>query len=73
MLTDKIIKLANNTKNYGLNNDFTHKVSVKNKKCGDKIVVELVLKNGKINSMRYVTESYLLSGLSKSFSTRLKT
>ena len=48
MLTDKIIKLANNTKNYGLKNDFTHKVSVKNKKCGDKIIVELVLKNEKI-------------------------
>mgnify|MGYP000415418913 FL=1 len=57
MLTDKIIKLANNTKNYGLKNNFTHKVSVKNKKCGDKIIVELVLRKGKINSMRYITES----------------
>ena len=57
MLTDKIIKLANNTKNYGLKNNFTHKVSVKNKKCGDKIIVELVLTKGKINSMRYITES----------------
>ena len=26
MLTDKIIKLANNTQNYGLKNNFTHKV-----------------------------------------------
>ena len=57
MLTDKIIKLANNTKNYGLQNNFTHKISLKNKKCGDKIIVELVLKKGKIKSMRYITES----------------
>ena len=49
MLSDKIIRLANNTKNCGLKNNFTHKVSLKNKKCGDKIVVELVMKKGKIN------------------------
>ena len=73
MLTDKIIKLANNTKNYGLNNDFTHKVSVKNKKCGDKIIVELVLTKGKINSMRYITESCVYCQASASlFSNKIE-
>ena len=73
MLTDKIIKLANNTKNYGLKNNFTHKVSVKNKKCGDKIIVELVLKKGKINSMRYLTESCVYCQASASlFSNKIE-
>ena len=73
MLTDKIIKLANNTKNYGLKNNFTHKVSVKNKKCGDKIIIELVLKNKKINSMRYITESCIYCQASASlFSNKIE-
>ena len=73
MLTDKIIKLANNTKNYGLKNNFTHKVSVKNKKCGDKIIVELVLTKGKINSMRYITESCVYCQASASlFSNKIE-
>ena len=73
MITDKIIKLANNTKNYGLKNNFTHKVSVKNRKCGDKIIVELVLKKGKINSMRYITESCVYCQASASlFSNKIE-
>ena len=73
MITDKIIKLANNTKNYGLKNNFTHKVSVKNKKCGDKIIVELVLTKGKINSMRYITESCVYCQASASlFSNKIE-
>ena len=73
MLTDKIIKLANNTKNYGLKNNFTHKVSVKNKKCGDKIIIELILKNEKINSMRYITESCVYCQASASlFSNKIE-
>ena len=73
MLTDKIIKLANNTQNYGLKNNFTHKVSVKNKKCGDKIIVELVLTKGKINSMRYITESCVYCQASASlFSNKIE-
>ena len=73
MLTDKIIKLANNTKNYGLKNNFAHKVSVKNKKCGDKIIVELVLTKGKINSMRYITESCVYCQASASlFSNKIE-
>ena len=73
MLTDKIIKLANNTKNYGLKNNFTHKVSVKNKKCGDKIIVELVLTKGKIISMRYITESCVYCQASASlFSNKIE-
>ena len=67
MLTDKIIKLANNTKNYGLENNFTHK------ECGDKIIVELVLKKGKINSMRYITESCIYCQASASlFSNKIE-
>ncbi len=57
MFDIKIIKLASNTKNYGLTNSSTHAASSKNKLCGDKITVELNVDKIKIKSMRYETES----------------
>ena len=41
MITKKIIKLASKTNNYGLKNEYTHKMSVKNKQCGDQIKIEI--------------------------------
>ena len=52
MISPKIIKIASYTKNSGLNNDFTHKTSVKNSLCGDKIKIELIANDKKVNSMR---------------------
>ena len=40
MISQKIIQIASNTKFSGLNNNFTHKSSVKNSFCGDKIKME---------------------------------
>ena len=57
MIDSRIIKIASDDKYYGLKNTFTHKCSLKNKKCGDNIVIELVVKNDKINSMRYEAHS----------------
>jgi nitrogen fixation protein NifU and related proteins len=57
MITSEIIKIASNTTNVGLKNKYNFKASVKNSMCGDKIRLEIITKNFKINSMRYETES----------------
>jgi nitrogen fixation NifU-like protein len=40
-----------------LNNKYSHKISLKNKLCGDKITLELIVLKNKILSMKYETES----------------
>jgi len=57
MINNEIIKIAANTKNVGLTNKFSFKSSLKNSLCGDKIKIELIVKNTKIYSMKYETES----------------
>ena len=57
MIENKIIEMANNTKFNGLKKDSTHSSSLKNKKCGDRIKVEIKIKNKRIKEMRYETES----------------
>ena len=57
MITKEIIRLASNTSNVGLNNKYSHKISLKNKLCGDKITLELIVFKKKILSMKYETES----------------
>ena len=66
MISNKIIKFASNTSNVGLTNKYTFKTTKKNSMCGDLIKVELILKNSKINSMKYETESCLLCEASAS-------
>ena len=73
MINPKIIKIASNTKYAGLKNIFTHKTSIKNSLCGDKIKVELIVHKTKINSMRYETESCVLCEASASLiSSKIK-
>ena len=57
MITKDIIKIALDTSNEGLKNNYTHKITVKNSLCGDKISLELIIKHSKIKSMKYETES----------------
>ena len=57
MIDNDIIKLASDTSNFGLRNKFSHKISLKNSICGDKITLEIVANTKKINSMKYETES----------------
>ena len=66
MISNKIIKFASNTSNVGLTNKYTFKTTKKNSMCGDLIKVELILKNSKINSMKYETESCVLCEASAS-------
>ena len=57
MITSQIIKIASNTKNVGLTNKYNFKSNLKNSICGDKINLQLIVKNTKIISMKYETES----------------
>ena len=57
MISKEIIRIASNTSNVGLNNKYSHKISLKNKTCGDKITLELIVLKKKILSMKYETES----------------
>ena len=57
MIDSKIIKIALNTKNVGLTNNYTYKSSLKNSICGDKIKLELIFKQSKIYLMKYETEA----------------
>ena len=66
MISNEIIKFASNTSNVGLTNKYTFKSKKKNSMCGDFIKVELTLKNSKINSMKYETESCVLCEASAS-------
>ena len=66
MINNEIIKIASNTSNVGLKNDYSFKSSKKNSICGDLIKVELVVKKSKINSMRYETESCVYCNASAS-------
>tara|TARA_A100001015_G_scaffold112035_1_gene124412 strand:- start:315 stop:716 length:402 start_codon:yes stop_codon:yes gene_type:complete len=66
MINSEIIKIASNTSNVGLKNDYTYKSSKKNSMCGDLIKVELVVTKSKINSMRYETESCIYCNASAS-------
>jgi nitrogen fixation NifU-like protein len=66
MISNEIIKFASNTSNVGLTNKYTFKSTKKNSLCGDLIKVELIIKNSKINSMKYETESCVLCEASAS-------
>ncbi len=57
MISKNIIRLASNSNNFGLKNNYSHKTSLKNSLCGDKITLELTVKNKKVISMRYETEA----------------
>ena len=57
MISKEIIRIASNTSNVGLDNKYSHKSSLKNKLCGDKITLELKVLKKKILSMKYEAES----------------
>ena len=59
MINKDVFKLASNTTNVGLKNRYSHKISMKNTTCGDKITIEIIADKKKIHSMKYETESCL--------------
>ena len=57
IIDKKILNLAFDLSNYGLKNKSKNLASLKSKKCGDRIKVEIKIKNKRIKEMRYETES----------------
>ena len=70
MINKDIIKLASNTSNVGLKNKYSHKISLKNSTCGDKITLELIIDKKKICSMKYETVSCIYCEASASLLSR---
>ena len=70
MINKDIIRLASNTSNVGLKNKYSHKISLKNSTCGDKITLELIADKKKISSMKYETISCVYCEASASLLSR---
>jgi len=70
MINEEIIKIASNTSNVGLKKKYSHKISLKNSICGDKITMGIVTDKKKIISMNYETESCVYCEASASLLSR---
>ena len=70
MINKDIIRLASNTSNVGLKNKYSHKISLKNSTCGDKITLELIADKKKLSSMKYETVSCIYCEASASLLSR---
>ena len=57
MINQNILKIASDTKYYGLKNIYTHQSKAKNRICGDVIEIEIKVTRNKIKLMRYETQS----------------
>ena len=66
MIDNRLLKIASNTKFYGLKNNYTYKTNLKNSTCGDKLSIEIILKNNTIQELRYETESCIFCQASAS-------
>ena len=66
MIDNRLLKIASNTKYYGLKNNYTYKSKLKNSTCGDKISIEITLKKNTIREIRYETESCIFCQASAS-------
>ena len=66
MIDKKLLKIASNTKFYGLKNNYTYKTNLKNSICGDKISIEITLKKNIIKELRYETEACIFCQASAS-------
>ena len=66
MIDNRLLKIATNTKYYGLKNNYTYKTKLKNSTCGDKISIEITLKKNTILEIRYETESCIFCQASAS-------
>ena len=70
MINKYIIRLASDTSNVGLKKKYSHKISLKNSTCGDKITLELIADKQKISSMKYETISCVYCEASASLLSR---
>ena len=66
MIDNRLLKIASNTRFYGLKNDYTYKTNLKNSTCGDKITIEIILNKNTIKELRYETEACIFCQASAS-------
>ena len=71
MINNRLLKIASNTKFYGLKNNYTYKSNLKNSTCGDKISIEITLKKNTIHELRYETESCIFCQASASLLSKV--
>ena len=70
MIDKEIIKIASNTENYGMLDNYTHFSKQKNSICGDEMKIYLIVKNDKIVSLKYECESCIYCQASVSLLSR---
>jgi nitrogen fixation NifU-like protein len=71
MINTEIIKIASDTSNCGIKANSDHVATSKNKKCGDKITVEIEIFNNRIERMSYETESCIFCQASASLLSKV--
>ena len=71
MINTEIIKIASDTSNCGIKANSDHVATSKNKKCGDKITVEIEIFNNRIERMSYETESCIFCQASASLLSKI--
>ena len=70
MIHKEIIKIASNTENYGVLDNYTHFSKLKNSICGDEMKIYLIVKNDKIVNFKYKCESCIYCQASVSLLSR---
>ena len=70
MIDKEIIKIASNTENHGVLNNYTHFSKLKNSICGDNMKIYLIVKNDKITDFKYECESCIYCQASVSLLSR---
>ncbi len=63
---EEIIEIATNSKSVGLNGNAEYKYSLKNKNCGNHIIIEFHPNNEKITNFRYEGETCIFCQASSS-------
>ena len=70
MINKEIIKIASNTENHGVLDNYTHFSKLKNAICGDEMKVYLIVENNKIIDFKYECESCIYCQASVSLLSR---
>ena len=70
MIDKEIIKIASNTENHGVLDNYTHFSKLKNSICGDEMKVYLIVVNEKIVNFKYQCESCIYCQASVSLLSR---
>ena len=70
MIDKEIIKIASNTENNGVLDNYTHFSKMKNSICGDDMKIYLIIKNDTIANFKYECESCIYCQASVSLLSR---